>query len=259
MEKELNIILFNRSSRSVHLNPAGERIFVHIQNIANEYNLLQNNLWNYQQTSRNKICITTLSDMSQYGLADLIISFERKYPDIHAETRENSHDVMRFNLDNNLSYCAIGYKELWTDVESYRIVPLYMDPIVIVCSKQHKFASRNTYSLKDASDQHFCFPKEDHSLFDYILKVCSGAGFMPRLTLSDVRLATIREYVSQGMRLTITTKSRAQHCFNSDEFVVAPLNGIKPLTLSIMTKYDSLASVYEDFIAHAVEYTQLLH
>lgn len=256
MEKELDAVLFNRSNRTVQLTPAGECIFVHVQNIVTEYDFLTNGLRNYVHTARNKISITTLYDISQYGLTEMIISFERKYPEVHAETRESNHDVMRYNLDNNISFCAIGFQELWEDTQSYRIIPLYSDPLVIVCSMRHPFATRNTFSLKDAYDQHFCFPKEDHQLFSFILDICTKAGFMPRLTLSDVRLATIREYVSRGMRLTITTRSRARHCFSADEFLIIPLDDISPLTMSIMTKFDTLTPIYEQFLAHAKEYAE---
>ena len=256
MEKEHDSVLFNRSNRTVQMTPAGECIFIHVQNIISEWDFLTNGLRNYAHNSRNKISITTLYDISQYGLTDLIITFERKFPEVHAETRESNHDVMRYNLDNNLSFCAIGFRELWEDVDSYQVIPLYSDPLVIVCSMRHPLSKKQTFSLRDARDYDFCFPKEDHQLFNFILNVCTKSGFMPRLTLSDVRLATIREYVSRGMRLTITTRSRAQHCFGTDDFFTIPLKDISPLTMSIITKFEELTPIYEQFLAHALEYVE---
>lgn len=250
MEKELDTKLFERGSRQVRLTPIGERIFKHVQNITREYDLLQNAVWNYQTDNRQMICISTLYDLSQYGLADLIIQFEQLHPGIHIETRETTHETMYYNLDNGRSLCALGFSELWNNLQSYPVIPLRKEKLALVFHKSHPLATVNTPSLGEARDYRFCFPKEDQALYNYFLHACLNVGFMPRLTLSDVRFSTIRRYVSEGMRLTITTISYALNIFTSDDYFIIPLNDIAPLTFSLMTKYEDLSPAYMEFIEH---------
>lgn len=256
LEKELDIILFDRKGRTVTITPAGKQLYSNMVRIVNEYNDALSKIGYIQSATHTKICISAPYDLTQYGIADLIVAFEQTHPQLYIETQECSHGTMQSNIDNNVSYCAIGYRELWKDAGSYHVIPLCEDPLVVVCSHRHPLAQSDILSMEELCNEYFCFPKEDKLLFDFIHGVCASENFFPRLTLSDVRLMTIREYVRQGIRLTITTHSRAKRVFSSDEFFFIPLYKVPPLTLSIIFKHNQLSKTYEDFLTFSIQYAK---
>lgn len=253
MEQELNVTLFERTARNVKLTSAGERIFYQIENIVNEYDDMLSCIPDVSEQSRI-LTVSSMCDMSQYGITKMIIGFELANHGVIAETKEQSHTAMSESLEQNRTICAIGYRELIGSVTGYERRFLKADPLVLVYSKEHSLAKRHSPNLGDAKYFRFCFPKEDRRFFEHILRLCAKVGFAPELTRSDVRISTIREYILQGMRITITTQSRANRIFREPEFIVNPLEEEDVLHLELFIKKDAQDPLYQDFAEYAEQY-----
>jgi NAD(P)-dependent dehydrogenase (short-subunit alcohol dehydrogenase family) len=73
-------------------------------------------------------------EMSQYGITDMVIDFEKNQNTIYAESKERDHQSMLNCLDTRDSDIAIGFKELWPESSDYVSYPLEEDYLVIVMS-----------------------------------------------------------------------------------------------------------------------------
>ena len=208
MERELNVTLFEREARTVKLTSVGERIYYQIEKIVYDYDEMLSYIPEFSEKNRT-FTVTSMCDMSQYGITKMIIGFEQANPGIIAETWEQSHSHISEGLEQNRITCAIGYRELLSDAQGYERMELKVDPLVLIYSQNHPLARRSSPNLGDAKYYRFCFPKEDRRFFEHILRLCAKVGFAPELTRSDVRISTIREYILESMRITITTLSRA--------------------------------------------------
>lgn len=254
MERELNVVLFERKARSVTLTAVGERIHFMMEQIVNSYDDMLSYLPDNREKEQQLLKVSSICDMSQYGITQMIIKFERENRGVIAETREQGHDSLAESLEQRRIQCAIGYRELIGNVTGYDIMTLKRDPLVLVYSKNHPLAKKDSPNLGDAKFYRFCFPKEDKSFFDHILRLCARVGFVPELTKSDVRISTIKEYILQGMRLTIITKSRAEHIFDSPEFVINPLTKADILHLALFVRSDVEEEMYQEFEEFAQKY-----
>lgn len=254
MEKELGTKLFERTARTVRLTSVGERIYYQVEKIVNEYDDMLSYIPDVTTEQNRILTVSSVCDMSQYGITNLIIGFERNNPGVIAETRELSHSVIVEGLEQKRIACAIGYYELLGHVPGYEVKLLQEDPLVLVYSRHHSLARRHAPNLGDAKFFRFCFPKEDKRFFEYILRLCAKVGFAPELTKSDVRISTIREYILQGMRLTITTMSRAKRIFIDSDFIVTPLRKEDILHLVLLVKSDITEPLYQEFAQYAVQY-----
>lgn len=257
MEKELNTALFERTARTVNLTAVGERIYYQIEKIVNEYDDMLSCIPDVLSEQNQILTVSSMCDMSQYGITRMIIGFERERHGVIAETREQSHLAMAEGLDQNRITCAIGYRELLGNIPGYDFRFLQEDPLVLVYSKEHSLAKRHSPNLGDAKFFRFCFPKEDKRFFEYILRLCARVGFAPELTKSDVRISTIREYILQGMRITITTQSRANKIFYESEFIVTPLEKEDILHLVLLIKKDVADPLYLEFAEYAEQYYKM--
>lgn len=251
LEEELDLQLFERSTHVVKLTQAGEKVIPHAQWIVGENDRMRHDLDDLKIISRNKISLAAPFGMSYYDITDMVIDFEQKHPNIIAETHEKDHDYMIYFLDSHIVDFCIGYQEFWANPERYCIYPLYEDSIVIVLDRSHPMASLKEFTLADAQDTMFCLPREDSGFFQLFLGMCNDAGFSPRLTLSDVRISTIKRYINYGMRLTVTSALRASIYFKDPSFCHITIKGAPTITLVLATRNERLDPLQKEFITHA--------
>ena len=254
LEKELGVQLFERRGHSVELTPAGDKIYAHVNWMLGEYTKMLEGLSLLNSLAANKISLSAPFDMSHFGIADMVIDFELSHPGVIAETHESNHEYMVYNLENRLTDFAIGFSEFWPRNESLITYPLMQDPLVLVMHHSHRLANASTLSLIDAVGEMFCLPREDTHFFRMFQGLCADLDFSPNITLSDVRLSTIKRYISHGMRLTMVPLQCALNYFTEPEFVVVPVKNVKPLTLALMTRNEKLSSINQEFIRHASTY-----
>ena len=88
MEKELNVKLFRRSTRSVSLTTAGESLLPVAKEITAAYSGFQKQL--YQQEARKKatICILSIPILAQYNIINTFCNFQTLHPGIELKVEE---------------------------------------------------------------------------------------------------------------------------------------------------------------------------
>ena len=250
LENDLGLTLFERGQSAIHLTPAGEQVSIHVDTILNEYERMRLSAKRYQNTHQ-KLRIASFYEMAQYGIVDLIVTFEQNKSDFHVESRECEHKRMLDLLETNKTDIVIGYQEFWPEMSAYKCVPLRRDKLVLITNHRHQLARFDSIPLEDARDERFCFPQEDTSLFKFLKDACISAGFVPRLTQSDVRLGTIRYYIRAGMRVTLQPDVRAMNSFAGSEFRIIELQDAPTLTLSILADKDGLSEIGKQFFHFA--------
>lgn len=254
MEEELGVALFERKYSYVRLTPPGEQVALHVEKILYEYDQMKLIANEYKGSVMKKLRIISFCEMVQYGITDLIISFEQRIGNFYIESRECEHTQMLNLLDTNQTDLIIGYKEFFPVKTKYKFIPLKTDDLVLVVNQQHPLAAKKSVSLEETRDERFCFPREDASLFEFFKDTCKVSGFLPKLTLSDVRLGTIKRYIAAGMRVTLQTRIRAQNFFYEPSFRILNINDAPFLTLSILTNENLLPPLGKQFINFTKEY-----
>lgn len=254
LEDELGAQLFERHSHKVGLTQAGEKIYSHAHWIVDEHEKLLESLNLLLDISSNKITLSVPYDMSHFSIADMIIAFEQTHPEVVAESHENSHEKMIYYMENHRTDFAVGFQDFWPRSKRFTLSPLLQDPLVLVMHKDHPFAERKEILLSAASQELFCLPREDTNFFRLFQGLCNNAGFSPNLTLSDVRISTIKKYISQGMRLTMTSLLRASNYFIEEHFAIVPLAEAPSLTLSLLSRNEYQKKHNTEFIRHAEQY-----
>lgn len=253
-EDELGVTLVERRHSTINLTPIGERISVYAEAILDEYDRMVLEAKDYIKSEKKKLRLASFCEMSQYGITDLMVSFEHDIPNFYIESKECDHPQMLDLLDNRQTDIIIGYRELWPKVANYFSMPLKKDDLVLVVHESHPLAKTNNISLADVQQERFCFPREDEALFKLFHETCVAAGFAPYHTLSHVRLGTIKRYILQGMRVTLQTRIRAANFFTEPVFHLIDVEESPSLTLTIMANESLLSKLGRKFIQFACGY-----
>lgn len=257
LEDELGGLLFIRkSNRTVSLSPFGEYISSYINNLLEDYDTLLTAADSYKLNQQKKMTIATFLNVAHSGILTPLTAFESKQKDFYIETLEKDHSILKQELAMHQVDVCFGYSEFIGEMPNYAIIPLISDPLILIASKEFVAQRRwgNCIRLSDAKNERFCFPREDMELFTFLIATCKSSGFIPQLTHSDVRLGTIRQYISEGMRCTLQFESISHSKFYSDCFEFIQLENAPHLTLSLYVETSRQRESKRLFVEHMLDY-----
>lgn len=257
LESSLGGILFVRKgSSSVSLSPFGEYVSNYINNITEDYDILLNATDNYRLNQQRCIIAGAFLNVAHSGLLEPVISFEEAQENFYIETLEKDHPTLKSLLAMRQIEICFGYKELLGDVPNYQITPLYSDPMILITSRE--FAEMNHWGesigLDELKNVRFCFPREDMGVFTFLVNACKAHGFIPQLTNSDVRLGTIRHYISMGMRCTLQFESISKSKFYHNQFTFIRLENSPKLTMSMYSDNTRPRKIRDAFVKYISDY-----
>ena len=239
LEEYLGGSLFVRKNNSaVVCTPFGDYISGYINNLSEDVNLLSTAADSYQLNHQRCIHLAIPFGAVDVKIIDAITKFEAGKRNFYVETYQKQHEAINEMLEFGQIDLAFAYRELIGKPSGYRATSLFQDPLVFVTSKANaeKLRVTDAVSFDDIKSERYCFPKEDASLYSFYLRVCKNIGFVPELTLSDVRIDIIRKYIEIGIRSTLMPQSSAARNFSEEHFSVINIVDAPILNFS---KYES--------------------
>ena len=101
LEKELDLTLFDRTTRSATLTQAGEFFYNESKQLIEHYKLTLENIENFKSLHENKLHIAVLPIQTQYNLNALFNSFRKENPDIELQITEVEDDRLIEGISKN--------------------------------------------------------------------------------------------------------------------------------------------------------------
>lgn len=209
MEKELGTPLFERTSRKVELTEFGRQFLLYAQSITKlqyEYESLAATI-----TSRKgeTLSIAMIPSMTYYGIVNILVQFETKYPSVQVVTNEVDTVVIRKLLLERKCDLAI-YREssryLTHDPEKEDKImklPLWTDRLMAVLPKNHPLEKSKSIALSSLQNESFALIKKGTMPYSLCVKVCQEAGFTPHITLTSHNLDAIFDMVTKGNSIAL--------------------------------------------------------
>ncbi len=253
-------LFIRKSNTSVQLSPFGEYASNYINNILEDYDILLSATENYRLNHFRKMNIATFLNVAHSGLLKPLTSFEAGEDNFYIETMEKDHSTLKQELLMRQAEVCFCYEELIGEIHDYKITELYKDPLILITSQQYadKMGWGSKINLSEAKNAQFCFPREDLEVFTFLINTCRSCGFMPQLTNSDVRLGTIREYISAGMRCTLQFESISHSKFYdkiyNDKFIFIELENSPKLTMAMYSDSSRPRRIRDLFVNYIADY-----
>lgn len=206
LEKELNVQVFNRTSREVFLTPAGESFLKYAIDILNTRDKAICNLVKFNERVSGKLRLSASTTPCNTILPSLIKDFHQQYPDVSYDVVEKSsdkiiEDIIKFN-------CEIGLVGKSVDDEKIKTYSIIEDDLVII--------SPSNFNFPDIVD------------IDFLLKykfILREQGSATRKTFEDIlkkqgidlsnidvhfevnNLDTLYQFVKSGLGISIVSKN----------------------------------------------------
>jgi len=220
LEKELDLILFDRSKRKVALTEAGKIFHKHALHLSKIQTALLADLGEYKKLIP-ALSIAAIPVIAQYGIAADIARFKAAYPNIALNLDEREAATVLPAL-NKREYDLALVRDYGVDLNHYSALEIVRDKLMVAVSKAHRLADRKSLSLAELADENFIMFNKGTLLYDLAVNACRAAGFEPRVFYATLRGASIIGLVAANSGVALMMEKVLDYYHRAD-VVVIPL------------------------------------
>ncbi|MGH2363630.1 MAG: LysR family transcriptional regulator [Chloroflexota bacterium] len=207
LERELGVELFIRTTRRVHLTPAGEDFVNAAQQILNLVETAEMEMHEFSGLKRGRVLIGTIPTVGAFSLPPLLAEFHRLFPGVELAIQEEGSDVLlQLLLEEAIDVAIITAGEAHPTGALDRRC-LVVDEMVVLLPDRHRLAKRSAISLSELEDEQFVLFKPGYGLRRVVLDACSAAGFQPTVAFETSQRETIYGMVQEGLGVTLLPRA----------------------------------------------------
>lgn len=215
LEKELQVILFDRSKRSAQLTENGKRLYENAPAFLQHYHQLLSSI----SSSSQSLTLAVVPIWEYYGLTHFAIDFLAEFPHIDLKINE-SQNAMIPELMNS-GACSMGlFRAVDPAKSNCNYLTLFEDELALVVPEKYRSKAGQRVSLKEFKHEQFIMLTKDTQLYEYSMSACEKLGFTPKIIYQGNSAETIHHLVAQGKGVAIFMKQVAIHQKNTDNLVL---------------------------------------
>lgn len=210
LERELDVRLFDRTSRTVELTDAGKVLLAEARRILTQASAA---VIATQQTARGRMGNLTVGFTVPwaYELVPAVVAeFRRRYPGVTLSLREvTSSDQIPMLIDGDLDLAFLRLPAHY-EAKGMEIIVLREDALSVVLPRTHPMARAKAITLAQLKDERFVLPTysvghgaEQFSFRTQVTNLCSEARFVPQVVQEANHMQTIIRLVEMGLGVSL--------------------------------------------------------
>lgn len=216
LERELDVELFNRTTRRVQLTDYGRTFLPFARKIASTAHDATVALANARDNERRIIDIGSIPVMVPYGITKVLHSFEREHPNTRLRIYEGEADQLRERLrDRSLDLAFIrewdGDVQHEGDDREFETIDFAQDQLAAVLPAGHPLASRPSINLAELANEEFLLLPQGTVMNALITDACAVEGFVPEVRYRGTRAENIIDLVARGMGVSLLMRTPAAY------------------------------------------------
>jgi DNA-binding transcriptional LysR family regulator len=252
LERELDVSLFNRSTRHVELTEAGHHLVGHARALVAEEERTLAHMRELATGHAGRVSVGFIGTATYDVLPRVARTVRARLPRITLELRG---ETLTPQLVEGLRSGVFDLAVLRGAVEEEDIstLPLRSEPLVAVLPSHHRLAGLPSVPLADLAEEPFVIHPSQHrsSMYDLVLAACRRAGFEPAQVLEVGETATLVVLVAAGHGVALVPAS--VQSLHVEGVTYVPLSGGESVDLLLARRarrdsaaVDQVAAVVED-------------
>lgn len=197
LENNLNVKLFDRIGRTVHLTEAGIRLLPKAKRIADDLTDIKRSMSLQMDDVSGELHIATSHHIGLHRLPETLKRFQQTYPDAEIKIDfTQSEDAHRQILKGEAEIGIItlsGQRE-----QSLHAIPIWSDPLKCVVSLDHPLAQMKEVDVVELSKYPCVLPHENTFTRQIAEQVFAVNGVRPQVKMNTNNLDTLAMLVSIG-------------------------------------------------------------
>lgn len=218
LEQELGMPLLERNKRKVELNKEGQFFLERVSKILNLVEETVSEMHDLKSPSLSTIHLGVPSMISVLLFPDIFRNFNKAYPQIEIEVKEEGSRAIRQYLENG--ELDLGIIILPENTNALETLPIFKEQVVIGLAKNHPLSHQSCVSFRDLEKEPFILLKDDTAIRHAVLSRCQMYNFSPEIILSSNQIETIKGLVASGMGISFFMSRIAQ---GDEHFISLPL------------------------------------
>jgi DNA-binding transcriptional LysR family regulator len=166
LEAKLRITLFKREGNRLKFTEAGKLLHFYLINIQEKYEELHYEIGRLKEDYQGKLRIAASYTISQYIIANALVDFNHRYPNVRICLYEgNTGESLQKLTSNRVDVALIG--NTTTDV-NLKYENFYREEIIVVTSSTSLYAQKNSLSEEDLLEIPFVMPEEGSGILEVV-------------------------------------------------------------------------------------------
>lgn len=249
--------LFDRSSGSINLTPAGEILYNYAKQILTLYAEAAKEISKITGLIKGCVKIGAGTTVGNYILPAVAVDFKKRHPKVRVSVSIGNAKKILEML--NSSMIDFGIISEMPGKTKFIVEPIIVDELCIICSSDHSLSNQKSVSIYDVVKEPFVIREEGSSTRIIIEKFLAEHG----LSISDLHIAlilgstgSIKEAVERGMGVSIVSKWAIRKEVSCGNLRVVKLKegSIKRDFYIVLPKNTILSPAVEEFITYLKNY-----
>ena len=201
LENELGTNLFVRTTRSVHLTPAGAEFIRHAQRIMSEVKEARRSIQDYVSMVKGELAFGTIAIIGSYNLPNLIKSFQDNYPGIKMRiVEEQCEELLSMLHDAKID---VALTQVNRPDPNFKFYHLVSDKMVLVTSNRHHLANRVSVDINELRNEKLILTPPTSGHYHDFCSACDAAGFKPNVVMNCAIVKTMLSFVREEIGITV--------------------------------------------------------
>lgn len=222
LEEELGAKLFERTTRSVALTPAGEAMLAEVRAGLNRIDRGMELAQRIARGEQGKLMVGYTINTLCSVMPPIIRQFRERFPHIELVLLELTPPVLERQLLNEDIDIGI-VSSIGTILPGLALQRIYQETGAVALPKNHPLAHQAAVSLRElASEPFVMYSRQTHrELFDDLISLCRLAGFSPTIVQEAANEAALISLVAAGLGVALVSSSLRN--LLPDEVIYCPL------------------------------------
>lgn len=218
LEHELGVNLFIRSTRSVQTTPIGKKFLAYAERILADVTAARHCIDEYVSEGRGPLSLGIMPAVGYYNIPNLLSTFQKRYPEVSLSLREDQCcELLHLLHTTKIDAALIQYHGSNANFQFRDVLADYM---VVVVSKQHPFALRESIDLLEMQNEHFIIPPPNSGHYHHFYSVCLEMGFVPKISLTCSSVRSIMGLVRENLGITVLSSCVARLDLSPDLTII---------------------------------------
>jgi DNA-binding transcriptional LysR family regulator len=249
MERELNVVLFHRSSTGIKLTPVGVVAYERFSKVLQAYESAILHIREHYEHVDGTLSFAKLSGLKpSASLTDALADFSRLYPGITILRKNQNNGPMTESLRNGKYDIYLTWKQDVDDNSEIEYISLAKFRVSLAISAVHPLAFLENPTIDLFRDVRWITIQETESykLNRIIAKVINNAGFEPSIIHAD-NLGDMIDLINDGVGVGIVSEGHILHGTASMRFI--NFDEIPSWTMVIACRKDNKNPLTREFLS----------
>jgi DNA-binding transcriptional LysR family regulator len=201
IEEELQIVLFERSSKGLHPTAEGKFLLERSSHILNDYDEMIDTFHKKTQLSSKTITMGISTVLYTDRLVSYICGFQEKHPEVMIEFHELGSYTCEQYMEENLIDICIALKP--DNLMHYKFIPFSEYNLILLVNKQNRLSKNSILNLHELQNENFIMLPTGSKIRSIISEHCMKCNFSPNIIITTSNIDFIYELIDINKGIAI--------------------------------------------------------